>query len=174
MGRPKTAIVAVTSDAPTLARANKDSDHAAGASLSRRNPAVINAISAQLALGLTHQQIADALGLERSTVTKIIGDYMPTMDVARKRLEGAALGASEAWIRASRRAAKDGNHKPAKELLQAVGVVQQDAASNVNQFAVFVGDGQTAIGPAPTFAPEVVGEVVSCNTPSLTAERVSG
>jgi hypothetical protein len=145
--------------------ANKDSDEQGTPAYPCRNPAIINAVLACAVAGQGQIAIGQALGISQSTVSRILSSYRPTLELSRKRLEAGALQAAEDWIEASANGAKQGNHKPAKELLQAVGVVQQDASS-INQTLVVVADGDTPIGPAPTFASEASALTVDMHRPS--------
>lgn len=102
--------------------------------------------------GLNQTQIALVIPCSQSTVSAVLSNYSDTTTLASARIRGSALQAVEDWIEASAEAKKDGNHKPAKDLLIAAGVVQPDQAGP--QVSILMGDGSLAVGPAPTFASE--------------------
>jgi DNA-binding CsgD family transcriptional regulator len=110
--------------------------------LSRAEEAQILRLSVE---GLTQVQIAAQLGRSQSTVSHVLADFANTTEIARKHLESRAIQAAEAWTGSLVAAAEKGDHKPAKELLQAVGVVQKDGPSQAQQVQVVVGmPGSTA------------------------------
>jgi hypothetical protein len=55
---------------------------------------------------------------------------------AKRRLQSASLGFADNWITASDAAAKDGDHRPAKDALQAIGAIPRDGASNGYQISI--------------------------------------
>jgi len=71
---------------------------------------------------------------------------------AAARLATQAERAADLWGTAMENAADKGDHRPAKELLQAVGVVGTDTSGSTNVAVVFVGDGVNAIGEHPIAA----------------------
>lgn len=85
---------------------------------------------------------------------------------AKRRLEEAAEAFADDWVSASRVAAEDGNHKPAKEGLQAIGVVEPDA-SGASVALVFIGDGDGFIDQdgrryeVPDFPPGTPDEITT-------------
>jgi hypothetical protein len=96
--------------------------------------------------------IAQAVKCSQTAVSQTLAAFNDSTDLASLRLRGYALEAVEDWCQASRVARSDGNHKPAKDLLIAAGVVQPDQQGA--QVAIVMGDGAVAVGPAPTFASE--------------------
>lgn len=110
--------------------------------LSRAEEAQILRLSVE---GLTQVQIAQQLGRSQSTISHVLADFANTTEIARKHLESRAIQAAEAWTGSMAVASEKGDHKPAKELLQAVGVVQRDGPSQAQQVQVVVGmPGQTS------------------------------
>ena len=51
--------------------------------------------------------------------------------MAKARLAAGADRASDAWLNSMEVAAAEGNHKPAKDLLEAVGVIQPQADTQI-------------------------------------------
>ena len=68
--------------------------------------------------------IAQALNRAVSTVYEYLEPFESSADEAKALLEASAAPAAEAWRASMTIAAAEGNHKPAKDLLEAVGVVQ--------------------------------------------------
>lgn len=74
--------------------------------------------------GLSFEKIAAALKRSSSTVYDYLEPFESTVDEARATLEASASKAAQAWDVALIVGAEQGNHKPAKDLLEAVGVVK--------------------------------------------------
>lgn len=85
--------------------------------------------------GLNFAEIARALNRDMSVVQNKLRPFEATTSVAGARLRANADLAVREWVKALPIAAGEGNHKPAKDLLTAVGVIQ---AEPVAQFAVQV------------------------------------
>jgi hypothetical protein len=81
--------------------------------------------------GLSHKQIADAVKRDLSTVYDTLRPFISTVEQARATLEAAAAPAAESWVIASKIAAAKGEHKPAKDLLAAVGAITEQAQTQV-------------------------------------------
>jgi uncharacterized membrane protein len=85
---------------------------------------------------MTRIQLAEQFGVNRETVGALLRG--PEFDAlanemrdagkraAKARLEDHAEGFADDWINASGAAASNGNHKPAREALEAIGVVETD------------------------------------------------
>jgi hypothetical protein len=95
---------------------------------------------------LNQTQIAEVIGCSQSAISRVLSEFTNTTAAARKLLEASALQASRDWVSSLGPAAEKGDHKPARELLQAVGVVQKDGPTQAHQVQVVVGmPGQTAL-----------------------------
>lgn len=145
MSEPHDALQPIADTRPVKDLTNKEGQGEKPASytrLSRAEEAQILRLSVE---GLTQVQIASQLGRSQSTISHVLADFANTTEIARKHLESRAIQAAEAWTGSLTAAAEKGDHKPAKELLQAVGVVQKDGPSQAQQVQVVVGmPGSTA------------------------------
>ena len=74
--------------------------------------------------GLSYGKIAAEVKRSPSCVFNYLEPFESSADEAKALLEASAAPAAEAWRQSMTIAAADGNHKPAKDLLEAVGVVQ--------------------------------------------------
>ena len=81
-----------------------------------------------LADGATHAAVAAVMGVSRPAISQLAAKYQDTTLQALARLRHAADPAVQAWLTSLKPAAKQGNHKPAKDLLQAIGAISPDAA----------------------------------------------
>ena len=91
-----------------------------------RLPAKLIAKAVRLrAEGATYQQIADILKRPMRTVADWLTKFEDTTELARKRLQASSLDAAEQWQKAIIEGAKRGRHEPARDLLVAAGVIDQ-------------------------------------------------
>ena len=101
-----------------------------------------------LKFGRSRRAVARTLGGE--DFKQLEGQLTEGMaTTARQRLERGVVKAADAWGTAIGKAAARGNHKPAKDLLQATGVVQADAApATVVNVAIVGMRGKPIQGPS--------------------------
>ena len=96
--------------------------------------------------GWGNQRIAAVLNMDSSTVSKWRSRLRPTVMEARAVLAGSSLDAALAWRKSIPIAAGRGDHRPAKELLQATGAIDQEQHAGVT---VNIGMGASAMGIDP-------------------------
>jgi hypothetical protein len=104
------------------------------------------------AQGLTCRDIAKTLGLSHqrvSDITKAVQDYK---DAARDILESHAKKAATAWTSAIPKAAKKGDHRPARDLLIATGVISPTESTS---------SGVTVVVNMPQESPRSVGSATT-------------
>ncbi len=112
--------------------------------------------------GLTLDKIGELLGRDPRTVKKYLKD---TEEYAKTLLTAEAPRASKKWGRAIDVAAEKGDHRPAKELLEAVKVVEPPKTKDgPSQQLIVVGEGfKNLTGATPiiegTPPPSLPGEV---------------
>lgn len=99
----------------------------------------------------TQAQIAIALGAAPTTISAFFKRYTDTSVAALARLRAGAAHVADDWLKASRNAARVGDHKPARDLLAGIGVIREKPV--IGQQVVIVGMGQQAIGPDPWALP---------------------
>jgi transcriptional regulator with XRE-family HTH domain len=128
---------------------DKDGEGAEGPKYKRLTLAQEAQIVRLAAEGLLQTQIAEAIGCSQSAVSRVLSEFTSTIAAARTLLEASALQASKDWVSSLKPAAEKGDHKPAKELLQAVGVVQRDGPTGNNAVQVIVGAPGNAAMPDP-------------------------
>lgn len=80
--------------------------------------------------------------------------------VARQKLEAGVERASDAWVRSVDVAAAKGDHRPAKDLLQATGIVERDGPSHNTAVQIVIGMPGSPAGPDPFAGFAVVNGVV--------------
>lgn len=133
-------------DTPTVNDlTDKDSGQSDGPKYKRLTLAQEAQIVRLAADDLNQTQIAEVVGCSQSAVSRVLSEFAGTMQAAKALLEANALQASKDWVSAMKPAAEKGDHRPAKELLQAIGVVQKDAPNGNQAVQVLVGmPGQTA------------------------------
>lgn len=69
---------------------------------------------------------AKQAGISKTTALALMKRYEAKLDAARNILAAKAPEVAEQWIASTKVAAKRGDHRPAKELLQAVGAIQSE------------------------------------------------
>lgn len=124
---------------------------------------------AYLELG-SYSAVAKQLKRDRETISRQVN--VPAFEKYRESLHTAAATealsilkqsagkASKHWVTASEIAADKGDHKPAKELLQAIGVIQADQGSTHNlTIGVMVGMPDQPALPDPFLTGNSVGEL---------------
>jgi transcriptional regulator with XRE-family HTH domain len=95
--------------------------------------------------GLTQMQIAAALGRAQSTVSEVLSEYTPTVDLAKLRAEAASLQVVTDVIDATPAALRQGNTKPAEIVLGIAGLLKKADEGAKTAVQVVVGmPGQTA------------------------------
>ncbi len=92
------------------------------------------------------QRIAAALNMEPTQISRWRSKLRDSVLPAKQWLKGGALEAAISWRKAIPVASKRGDHRPAKELLQAVGAIDQDIHTGVQ---VNIGMGTGAMGSDP-------------------------
>lgn len=100
-------------------------------------------------VGKTNRQIAIVLGCRPETVQNIRRQYADTTVEALAIMRAGAGRAAQDWMTANRIAASEGRHQPAKEHLEAVGVIQTQRAAGTGTTVVVVGVGQGPVGNDP-------------------------
>ncbi len=96
--------------------------------------------------GQTNERIAAGVGCSMKAVRNVLAADT-TQARARVVIEEAAEEAAERWVDAVGVAAAKGEHRPAKDLLAAVGVIQETAVTRPQ--VVIIGMGQAPAGPDP-------------------------
>ena len=79
----------------------------------------------------SYSDIARLVKRDVSTVWEYLQPFESTVDEAKSKLGAGASRAVDAWLGSLEPAAADGNHKPAKDLLAAVGVIKDQPDSMV-------------------------------------------
>ena len=79
----------------------------------------------------SYSDIARLVKRDVSTVWEYLQPFESTVDEAKSKLSAGATQAVDAWLGSLEPAAADGNHKPAKDLLAAVGVIKDQPDSMV-------------------------------------------
>jgi hypothetical protein len=102
------------------------------------------------AAGFNQVQIARVMGCHDATISRTLRDWLgtDTRDVVPKLHKAKALDV--AYLRLQ----KIRNYDQATDWLEREGLVQPKQQQAGSSITIVIGDGQAAIGPAPTFASE--------------------
>lgn len=129
----------------------------------------------------TQAEIADVLGCNQSTVSRTLAAFSEDAKSVARLLRGLSDESIEDWREARKVAAKRGDHRPARELLEAAypELRPQPASSGGGGFVVFVGTpGNPHNIPPPsclhtigTGAPQPVIDVTPHAVPASTTPR---
>ena len=137
----------------------KPGHHGKGYGYVSRNPKVLRALLALADVGHTGKEIAAAMGISRSEVSRTLREYEPVLDLAKRRIDGAQLQAVEGLIDAIPAAVKKGLHGPQVALLEAGGLIKtEDKGTHVHiQIGASAQDVQIGIAleANPTFRPSL-------------------
>ncbi len=92
------------------------------------------------------KRIAAVLDVGHDTISHWRNRIRDTTQLGKQVLKGGVLDAALQWRKASKIAAQRGDHRPAKELMQAAGAIDQDIHTGVQ---VNIGMGAGAMGSDP-------------------------
>ena len=93
--------------------------------------------------GISHSEIARAMGMSVQRVSEKIRAYSSTTETALSVLQANSHLAAEEWIKTFSAARKRGEHRPMKDVLVAVGVISPDP---INQgVTVVIGAGDAGV-----------------------------
>ncbi len=90
--------------------------------------------------GISHSEIARAMGINQQTISKIVQRHDPTTGKALSLLKANGYKAAEDWVASFQKAVARGDHRPMKDLLVATGVIAPDPLAQ--GMVVIVGNGQ--------------------------------
>jgi hypothetical protein len=76
--------------------------------------------------GISASEIARVTGIAQQTVLAVIHRHEPTMDKALDVLKASSFEAAVQWVKSFGSASRRGEHRPMKDALVAVGVIQAD------------------------------------------------
>lgn len=99
-----------------------------------------------LADGTKQAEVARVLGVTQSAISLLQAKYAPTVDAARALIQARASSAAKHWWKAVPRAARKGDHRPAKDWLTAAGVVAPET-NQAQQVVIHVGVGKNVGQP---------------------------
>ena len=115
--------------------------------------------------------IAQQLGCDQSTISRILKDFQPTADLAKKRAHRLALPAVESLERAMKAAEKQGKSGPQEAILKISGVLGDESKGPQVLVQIGVKDSEVQVNVIPIYQTQT--DSASQQTQVLPAPQLS-
>lgn len=123
------------------------------------------------ARGLTQRKIANIIGCSQPSVSEALRRMTDKADVVQALLRAQSVTAAEQWGKAITKAAEQGNHRPARELIEAAHPeLRPQQGSSAGGVGVVINIGQPG---APVLLPDITVSTVAAPLSPVTHQQLT-